>query len=99
MSCSALQVGHLQAAGGAGAHLVLALVRQRQLRKAAAAARLGVPLSAGIAATPVHRSNLLSAFLAYSAFAINPSLDPLSLGHFSPILRHFFAIFSLFPLS
>ena len=26
---------------------------------------------------------------AYSAFAVNRSLDPLSLGHFSPILRHF----------
>ena len=33
MPLSALQVGHLQAAGGAGADLVLALLRQRQLRK------------------------------------------------------------------
>ena len=28
------------------------------------------------------------------AFAVNRSLDPLSLGHFSPILRRFFPIFS-----
>ena len=30
----------------------------------------------------------------YSAFAVNPSLDPLSLGHFSPILRRFSPVFS-----
>ena len=29
----------------------------------------------------------------YSAFAVNPSLDPLSLGHFSPILPRFSPLF------